>query len=251
MILRLGLYKTPKQGSSESEYEDAYYPIGFPSKSPCPFVCAIGDGATETSFSGLWANLVTEAYYRANGSLEVFIAGLGDIRSQWHKETSSKPLPWYAEQKLAKGAFATLLGLTIKEDSVESGEVNWCAHAIGDSCLFHARSGNCIATFPASKSEELSANPMLLCSISRSDDDVSGLILNREGRIVAGDRLYLVTDALAGWILRGLEREEKPLDVLDQAIKTTGGMVELMESLRESKAIKNDDCTLIWVEVIT
>jgi hypothetical protein len=246
MTIRLGLSKTPKHGSSEEEYEDAFFPICSRENSKLPFSCAIGDGATETSYSGLWANLLTEAFAQ-NPSVEGLLRNIPETRVAWRNQTSSKPLPWYAEQKLAKGAFATLLGLTISQNDNDP-DLQWEAHAVGDSCLFHVTKDGVKATFPINKAADLNLNPTLLCSVYQEGENLRELFSTTTGKLQVGERIYLVTDALAGWILRGLENDEKPFESIYQATRTEGGFLALVEGWREAKAIKNDDCTLLWVE---
>ena len=52
-------------------------------------------------------------------------------------------LPWYAEQKLSQGAFATFLGLTLHRNRLSSS-LSWDCTAIGDSCLFQVRGARVI-----------------------------------------------------------------------------------------------------------
>lgn len=247
MTIRLGLSKTPKHGSSEEEYEDAFFPKCSREYSDLPFSCAIGDGATETSYSGLWANLLTEAFAQYP-SAEKLIQNLPAIRSAWKKQTTGKSLPWYAEQKLEKGAFATLLGLTVSHDENASA-LHWQAHAVGDSCLFHVTNDGIGAVFPINKAADLSSNPTLLCSIQQEEENLEELFSTTQGKLEAGERIYLVTDAIAGWILRGLENNEKPFESIYQATRTEGGFLALIEGWRDAKSIKNDDCTILWVEI--
>lgn len=119
---------------------------------------------------------------------------------------------------------------------------------MGDSCLFHLKTDNTAISFPVSKSEDLNSNPMLLCSRVQKDEDSKCLFHKTEGVLAVGERIYLVTDAIAGWILRGMENDAHPWEALDQAIKMQGGARQLIESLRDAKSIKNDDYTLVWVE---
>ena len=62
MRVHYAAYWLPKEGSREDEYEDAFAPAQAADDAPSEFLCAVADGATETSFSGLWAQLLVEAY---------------------------------------------------------------------------------------------------------------------------------------------------------------------------------------------
>src|SRR5579862_2824599 len=102
----------PKEGNTLAEYEDAFWPREKQIGDTFPLRLAVADGATETSFSGLWARLLVAAYGRgrlAEGNLQ---SALDQIRHVWRRAVGQKPLPWYAEEKLRSGAYASLLGLT-------------------------------------------------------------------------------------------------------------------------------------------
>src|SRR4051812_29570559 len=62
LAIRADLLWLPKAGNSVEEYEDAWATSPDDESSPGQFVCAVTDGATETSFAGLWARLLAEAY---------------------------------------------------------------------------------------------------------------------------------------------------------------------------------------------
>lgn len=229
------------------EYEDAFFPKQFPAAIELPFYCAIADGATETSYSGLWANLLTEGFCKGH-DYAALATQLPELRTQWNQQTRSKELPWYAEQKLEKGAYATLMGLHISEGEFPL-HLNWSALAVGDSCLFHTRNHESFASFPATKAEDFTSSPLLLSSVlAEPPEEEAKLFQHKSGVLEDGDVIYLATDALAAWIFASLDRSEKPFDQLDQAIRTPNGFPNLIESLWDLKKIKNDDVTLLWIE---
>src|SRR5262245_58112070 len=101
----------PKAGNTPEEYEDACWPQEpVIDREAARFRCAIADGATETSFSGLWANQLVREYCRQT-SVKQFVGSLPRLRQEWQWQVSAKPLPWYAEEKARSGAFAAFLGL--------------------------------------------------------------------------------------------------------------------------------------------
>src|SRR5437879_3789162 len=108
---------SPKAGNQESEYEDAFGPehpiIG---KEGTTFRFAVGDGATETLFSGVWAKQLVRAFCRGQLEGQGFPHHLTALRERWLKIVTRKPMPWYAEEKLRSGAFAAIVG-TILDDS--------------------------------------------------------------------------------------------------------------------------------------
>src|SRR5215510_11033783 len=154
----------PKAGNTLEEYEDAFWPRKSLDRHTAMFRCAVADGATETSFSRVWAQNLVRAYCR--GHLyqgKPLRKRLASLQQDWKTAVSRKPLPWYAEEKLRQGAFSSLLGLTIR-----GGErivpYQWDALAVGDSCLFQIRGDKVITQFPLACSEQFTNRPALLSS---------------------------------------------------------------------------------------
>ncbi len=86
------LFWLPKNGNSLEEYEDAAYPCDEHFETEAiEFKCAVADGATETSFAGLWAKLLVEGYSEKTA--------LAQLRERWNADVRQKDLPWYAEEK--------------------------------------------------------------------------------------------------------------------------------------------------------
>jgi hypothetical protein len=72
-----------------------------------------------------------------------------------------------------------------------------------------------------------------------------------DGTWQRGDSFYLMTDALACWFLRGVEREEDPCATLDELAgkEEPDPFGSLIAELRASGSIRNDDVTLLAVAV--
>lgn len=88
-----------------------------------PVRLAVADGATESYGSGLWAQLLVRAYGQGCFDGGLVADELRKHQTAWHDTVSQGDLPWYAEQKMQDGAFASLLGITIdqQEDGVAEG----------------------------------------------------------------------------------------------------------------------------------
>src|SRR5690242_8121771 len=98
MRTRLRVFWQPKAGNSAAEYEDACWPRESGDRSGVTHL-AVADGATETSFSGLWARLLVKAYGRGLLAEATWDEDLSKIRRVWQRAVGQKPLPWYAEEK--------------------------------------------------------------------------------------------------------------------------------------------------------
>ena len=144
-------FHTPKNGSSEAEYEDAYSPDACFHRGIDGFRCAVADGASESAFSREWAQLLVRNFARRRLRLR----HLQDI---WEKLVKLRPLPWYLEAKVDKGAHAAFVGLSIRDGEHQS----WRALAIGDSCLFQVRDSQMLLAAPIDKAEEFNNSPHLL-----------------------------------------------------------------------------------------
>src|SRR2546427_3485770 len=154
---------SPKAGNQESEYEDAFWPERpLISRKNVTFRFAVGDGATETSFSGIWAKQLVRAFCKGELEGKEFPQRLSLLREKWHRIVSRKPMPWYAEEKIRSGAFAAILGLVLNDSSEPGEDGKWNALAIGDSCVFQLREKELVASFPIQSSDQFNNSPVLL-----------------------------------------------------------------------------------------
>ena len=240
----------PKQGSAPEEYEDAFWPTNA-SEGAGVTRFAVADGATETSFSGVWARLLVRAYCDGKmDSLDRILEALRSLQESWLEQLNRSQLPWYAEHKLLLGAYAALIGLTIRADPANGSAGTWDAVASGDCCLVQVRGQAIIAAFPLDKAAAFNTHPVLLST------DPQALVLAMEslksvsGTWQSGDQFFLMSDALAAWFFRELEQDARPWEVLrDLEYDKTKPFGPWVERLRAHKAIKNDDVTLYRIEI--
>jgi hypothetical protein len=219
----------PKQGHSADEYEDAF------AADPAGGRFAVADGASESSFAGLWARLLVEGFVRPSPHW------LEAARRAWAAEVDGRPLAWYGEAKRDEGAFATFLGLLVEDG-------RWRALAVGDTCLFQVRQDRLIEAFPVPRAEDFDNRPRLLGSRPAADARREPHAEGR-GDWQPGDHLLLMTDALAHWFLRGHEAGERPWKELmglpagSAANAAFAGWVED----RRRRDLRNDDVTLVLI----
>lgn len=239
MIVSTTCLWSPKAGMGTHEYEDAFAPEAVSNHHCRIFRCAVADGATETSFAGLWAGLLARAY--ACGSLAI-----DDLRARWLAEAGGQSLPWYAEEKVRLGAYATLVGLTLSDDGAE---LRWAAEALGDSCLFHVREGRILQAFPLDDWRLFGNSPALISSCG-----TAGLHLDSAGgQFQPGDIFILCSDAISAWILRKQEAGQPAISAMLQAGGTAEQFEEFVASQRSEKdpaaGMRNDDVTALIVRV--
>jgi hypothetical protein len=232
-------FSLPKRGHRLEEYEDAY------AVNPDSGRFAVADGAAESSFANVWARLLVSGFVRIT---EGKTAGswLAPLQRRWAAQVNDLELPWYAEEKRDLGAFATLLGLTIRPPQNEQGG-RWTAVAIGDSCLFQVRHERLLGAFPLNHAADFGNQPPLIGSRA-VPSSVVGLLKQARGQWQPGDRFYLMTDALAQWFLRRCEADHKP-SVASRLAEPEPALATYMERLRDQNEMKNDDITLLSIDV--
>jgi hypothetical protein len=248
----------PKAGNTDSEYEDAYWPRHPVEGEGCSRF-AVADGATETSFSGIWAKQLVRAYCAGAFDNLHDSEWLSKLQRKWWSIVRKKPMPWYAEEKLESGTFAALVGLTLHSESAENEHGAWHAEAIGDSCLFQLRGGDILAKFPVQASQDFTNSPVLLSTKAGENSSLNSLTLAR-GEWQCGDHFYLMTDAIAAWFFRAIERHEAPWEIirdLDNDLRRPLAQRSGMKSFREwvdmarrQSLMRNDDVTLYRIEII-
>ena len=104
-------FHAPKQGNAEEEYEDAFFPESCVTREMTEFRCAVADGASESAFAGLWAQLLVRSFGRRR-------LRLARLRQLWQRMVKGRPLPWYLEKKINNGAHAAFVGLVIRDGAV-------------------------------------------------------------------------------------------------------------------------------------
>jgi hypothetical protein len=240
----------PKAGNTAEEYEDAWAVGEETAEASDAFRCAVADGATEASFSGLWARQLTRGYCDGAFPDAPAVGDFAALQLAWSREVATIELPWYAEEKARSGAFSSLLGLTIESaDGPEGG--HWEALAVGDSCLFQVRDDRLLTAWPLTAADDFTNHPTLLSSNPIRNVDLADQLVPVAGDWLPGDTFYLLTDALACWFLLTHEAGGQPWRDLDTVAVSDGSepFIGWVADLRADRAIRNDDVTLLRVAV--
>jgi hypothetical protein len=233
----------PKRGLTADEYEDAYYAPAAGQCGESGRCFAVADGATETSFSQEWARLLVNAFGDNRLRPRWLRSDLEVLSSAWRHELPLG-LPWYAQEKASRGAYAAFVGLIL------SPSHRFRSWAVGDTCLFHARRGKLLRAFPLTRADEFSSRPALL-STSISETENLPPVQRVTGRWQTGDEFYLASDALAHWLLRQDEAGQRPWnDLRDLATEELPDFSSWIAGLRHGRGLRNDDVTLVRVSLI-
>jgi len=224
----------PRRGYAPGEYEDAFAADTVAGR------FAVADGATEGCFTGLWARLLVDDFVTgAAPDVSAWPAAVPALQERWAADVEARPLPWYAESSVSQGAHAAFLGLAMAASADDFCQ--WQAVAVGDSCLLHSRGSALLRAFPLDRAD-------LVGSRAPSDDVVARQRLWTDGRGRPGDRLWLMTDALAQWCLAQIEAGDNAWEDLERLLTADGeAFREWTERLRDAGGLRNDDVTLLAI----
>ena len=246
----------PKAGNRLDEYEDAFraiYPQRVGESGSGVARIAVSDGASESAFAREWANALTDAFVARPPELcglteDSLNAWLLPAQDAWHSGVPWDRLPWHGEAKARRGAFATLLGMTIGASPDNPRRLSWQAVAVGDSCLFIIRDDRLRLSFPLEDAAEFDNTPALVCSNPDNAVDMWDGVRLHSGECEAGDLIILATDALACWFLAQDAAGEKHWETL-LALDAAEWDAWIEEQRREG-LMRNDDTTLVIIEVV-
>ncbi|RSS45669.1 hypothetical protein [Streptomyces sp. WAC08241] len=272
-------FLVPKTGSSSDECEDAIDVLSPPDASS--LFAAVSDGASESLLAGAWARQLAHGAVMSMAAADEEPGGREDDLSrafvedllartvdQWdgyisdyqaERAARGRPIAWYEQPGLDKGAFATLVAVhmraapAVPETSGAARCWVWRAFALGDSCLFHLRDDRLVTSFPITDSHDFGITPQLLGSRNRDAGLIADRVSTATGELYAGDELLLATDALAAWLLShpeidsgGAGKQLGNLADLDREL-----FAEWVQSERDKSRMRNDDVALIRMRVKT
>jgi hypothetical protein len=280
-------YLVPKLGYRIEQCEDAV--VVIPESEPSDeideqIVAVMCDGASESLLARDWATLL--ARHMAEWQRDQVPAGTSarqtasaviSAAGKWHqwvddylerREAAGRPLAWYERPGLERGAYATLLTLTLNPPApyVDAGEelmrlaqavnasgtAGWCwqAAALGDTCLFHVRGEQLLHAFPIADSSAFGTNPPLAASRSADKSVLAKHITVTHGWCQSGDQLYLATDALAAWFLQEAEAGKEPWEFLrDFASRDYRGFEDFVARKRAEGSLRNDDVAFVHIDI--
>jgi hypothetical protein len=254
-----------KRGNDEREWEDgAAGSCADPRTGRNPRF-AVADGATEGFGSARWAHqLVTgfvdperaERAERSERPGEPPTLGHDDLhrylrvaQDRWHRDPRLAGASDLERLKLARvGSFATLVGCELS--GLTGPEPRWDAVALGDSVLFHVRGDQLVTQFPLIDADGFGVNPD---GVSTKPEHLAGAVsrlTRRSGRLSAGDRLYLATDAFAQWMVATDRSDPRALWDTLAVLDHPGTFRALVADRRAAGEMTNDDVTLLRVHLV-
>ena len=261
-------FRTQKAGNTFEECEDKSYSKSilnerqrvyrFSSQNLLTF--GVADGATEGMFSGVWAEILVKAFCRSKNNKFDIGCVVNKASKDWdswmrnyiaERERYNKPIQWYEEPGLRAGSFSTLLGLILTYSEGSCSNI-LKAFAVGDTCLFCVRDGKLDLCFPIESSTDFNNRPFLISSNQERNKSLLESKRFYQSEWYAHDIFLIMTDALACWFLKEYEAGNSPWCSFP-FVSHDGEEVSFeswVDSLRNAKKMKNDDVTLMQIEVV-
>lgn len=235
-----------KKGGSPSEYEDRHA-IGV--RDACLRV-AVADGTTEGLFSDVWAELLVNGC-RDNGVALFEDENLQAMHREFIYQTCQQiaEMPetrhWFMYEKLERGTHATLAAIDIDFFTRNTVQMS----AVGDSCIFWCDKDK-IEMFPELSADDFGISPDSICHIPNTWHNLQQKIRINEIAFERNFQFVLCTDAIAHWLVKAT-REKNNILAWEEIVRLSdvAAFNLLIEQLRESKEIRNDDVTLVIVDV--
>jgi hypothetical protein len=249
-VRRFRVLVTAKDGPIE-ECEDAHC------TEPASGRFAVTDGAGEGFNVKNWARITARGFIERRPDLED-PASLADWvqenRLAWKQTFDIHALRAGQLERLQRyGGATTFVGLSVYPASSEDGSIRWRAWAIGDSCLFLVRDRRLQLCFPIADPDAFAGAPVTLRTrIVRDPHTGKDVPPPRpriaQGRCLPGDILAIATDAVSQWIVATTLRGD-PIDWDAFWSWDDAEWADRVQKLRQARAMKIDDSTLLLIEI--
>jgi hypothetical protein len=258
----ISTFAVPKAGSTAAEYEDAtdFRPAGGDDvELSGPWLAAaVADGASEALLAGHWARHLTTSFTAAPAGQNLAVtilaaaAGWDEVEAGYRRsrEDAGEPIEWYEEDGLARGAYATIVGAHLL-DGPTGRQGPLLISALGDACLFQIRDDALVTAFPIDDPGRFDTRPGLAPSRPLDPAKIGEHVVAVEAQWRQGDQLLLASDALAQWFLAQARAGGRPWHTLGDlgTDAEPGGFPRLVEGCRANGSLKNDDTTLLRIDL--
>ena len=184
--------------------------------------------------------MLVAAFVRERLDVPIALDQLRPIQDKWAAIVHRKPLPWYAEEKLASGAFSAMLGLELRDGCCDRETKRvWRATAAGDNCIVQVRGNDITAAFPIGDSASFSNRPHLLSSLPELNEGRNELVQSSHGTWESGDTFLLMKmewvqgESLTSFVERSLSYPATLLSCLSLAAPTFSHEYETASSMTQ------------------
>ena len=249
-LLTTRQFQTAKAGNRPDECEDASR-MWLSGDGPARL--AMCDGASESAFARIWAQILAEALVMRPFDMDhleapTLAAWLEPCVNQWNGVVPWGRIPWHGQAKTRAGSLTTFMAMNVEWPTDDTGALPWQAAAVGDCCLFVVRDGALTVSFPMEESSQFNITPPLVCSNPANNAGVWSHVRQLRGECLPGDLMILASDALACWILQEHESGGRPWETL-LSLDSENQWTKWVQAQRIERAMRNDDTTMITVKV--
>lgn len=246
--LRYQQFCLPRHGHEPAECQDAV--AGDAERGRF----ALADGASESAYAREWARMLVDDFVAGSGRVPAWPTWLPPLQARWAETVrpapDAPPLPWYLDEPMARGAFATFLGLVVEATPDAATPWAWHAQAVGDSCLFQLRQRQLLVRFPVKHAADFGSTPRLVGSRPAAAGPRRQRGRAHDGTAENDDQLWLMTDALAQWFLRAVEDDQQPWNELMPLLSGQDPGPQFaawVAEKRRARKLRDDDVTLLVV----
>ncbi|BDA75935.1 hypothetical protein CAL7716_101010 (plasmid) [Calothrix sp. PCC 7716] len=244
--LKIRSFRIPKDGFTEDECEDN---SAISSESSETVRIAVSDGATEGIFSSIWSELLVNKYVEAGSQIFVpsqlnFVHDEFVLKAFQNISNMPETRHWFMYEKLDRGTHATMA--TVEFSNSNTIQIS----TIGDSCIFWYNQ-NEIGMLPELSSNDFASFPNTICHSPNTWQNIDNKLVKKEILIDNFFQISLCTDALACWLVKRLKEQNELLNwskIFE--ISCLSSFKEFIQELRARKEIRNDDVTLVLIDVL-
>lgn len=247
MRLDIQAFSLPKVGEAASTNQDRL------AVNPRDRQFALSDGAGSSLYPAEWARLLSESFCEGDPSVvlspdAMMSQWLPPLQQSWRQfylqKLQSPSQKWWQGGSTTKShGAATLLGLVL----TSAVEKRWTAIAVGDSCLFQYRpQDQSLLSFPLKTAAAFKSTTACLASLPEYPSATPRMMT---GGYEVGDYFVLATDALSQCILAQVEAKSWDWDAL-LPLDNAEAFQSVVMSLRQRRQLKNDDTSLIRIQIL-
>jgi len=212
---------------------------------------AVADGASESIYSGIWAETIVNKYLEYGASL-LNQENLEDLQEQFltHAYQCIEEAPdtrqWFLYEKLERGTGATLIALEFSSSRTVD------ILSVGDSCLFWKEnySSEQIEMFPELSVQDFGNLPGSICHLSQSWNHLNQCIQQKRLTYTNQFQALICSDAFACWLVRELETNPSIWDDFFKFEQEQSNFQEFISDLRNKNKIRNDDVAVVTINAV-
>lgn len=211
---------------------------------------AISDGVSVSFFPEIWSKILVKNYVNTKSAANSNF--VHKCQKEWLEKVegivNQPTAKWFVKTKYAKKEFAaaTFLGLEFL-----ASERKWTVQFIGDSFLFfvpkHCVHFEGVIRYPDKAGFVFDNYPDYLASTENNHRGEQYVSVEEE---ITEGTFFLMTDALSEWFIKELRKDVSGVVGSLLAVENQKQFLELIKSQRDIESLKNDDSSVLIIEVV-